>query len=59
MSKTKLIGQRNGKQVVVQSFAASIQEFEPIAFPLLGSELDQHDPGGLNEESAHITSAAL
>ena len=56
----KLVGQRNGKHVVVQSLPRRLDPgFEPIAFPLLGPELDQHDPGRLNEESAQIAIAAL
>jgi len=49
----KLIGQRSGEHIVVQSLLRRLDpRFEPIAFPLLGPELDQHDPGCLNEESA-------
>jgi hypothetical protein len=56
---SKLIGQRNGKHVVVQSLLRRLDpRFEPIALPLLGPELDQHDPGRLNEESAQIAIAA-
>jgi hypothetical protein len=56
----KLIDQRNGKHVVVQSLLRRLDPgFESIAFLLFGPELDQHDPGCLNEESAQITIAAL
>ena len=56
---SKLIGQRNGKHVVVQSLLRRFNPgFEPIAFPLLWPELDQHDPGGLNEQGAQIAIAA-
>src|ERR1700752_3286254 len=55
----KLIGQRNGEHIVVQSLLRHLDPgFEPIAFPLLGPELDQHDPGCLNEESAQVAIAA-
>jgi hypothetical protein len=50
----KLIGRRNGKHVVVQSLLRRLDPgFEPIAFPLLGPELNQHDPGCLNKESEY------
>ena len=49
----KLIGQRNGEHIVVQSLLRRLDPgFEPIAFPLLWPELDQHDPGCLNEQAA-------
>src|SRR4029077_2820835 len=55
----KFVGQRNGEHIVVQSLLRRLDPgFEPIAFPLRGPELDQHDPGGLNEESAEIAIAA-
>ena len=55
----KLIGQRNGEHIVVQSLLRRLDpRFEPIAFPMLWPELDQHDLGCLNEESAQIAIAA-
>src|SRR5258708_1970 len=32
---------------------------EPVAVPMLWPDLDQHDPGGLNEQTAQIAIAAL
>src|ERR1700745_751802 len=49
----ELLSQRNGEHIVVESLLRRFDpRFEPIAFPLLGPELDQHDPGGLNEQGA-------
>jgi hypothetical protein len=48
------------EDVVVQSPLRRLDpRFDPIALPMLGPELDQHDPGCLNEQSAQITIAAL
>jgi hypothetical protein len=42
----ELVGERNGEHVVVESLLRRFNpSFEPIAFPVLGPELDQHDPG--------------
>src|SRR5215475_8013397 len=54
----ELVGQRNSEHVVVQSLLRRLDpRLEPIAFPLLG-ELDQHDPGRLNEQDTQIAIAA-
>ena len=56
----ELVGQRNGEHVVVQSLLRRLDpRFEPLAFPMLRPDLDQHDPGCLNEENAKIAIAAL
>ena len=56
----ELVGQRNGEDIVVQSLLGRLDpRLEPIALPLVGPELDQHDPGRLNEQNAQIAIAAL
>ena len=56
----ELVGQRNGEHVVVQSlFCRFDPRPEAIAFPMLRPELDQHDPGRLNEQGTQIAIAAL
>src|SRR5215471_8121198 len=55
----ELVGQRNGEHVVVESLLRRLDpRFEPIAFPMLWPELDQQDPGRLNEQGAQIAIAA-
>ena len=47
----ELVGQRNRQDVVVQPLFGRLDPgLQPIAFPLLGPNLDQHDPGCLNEQ---------
>ena len=56
----ELVGQRNGEHVVVQPLFRRLDpRLEPIALPMLWPELEQHDPGRLNEEGAQIAIAAL
>src|SRR5215470_2429109 len=51
----ELVGQRNGKHVVVESLLRRFNpRFEPVAFPMRWPNLDQHDPGRLNEQGAQI-----
>src|ERR1700758_1272531 len=53
----ELVGERNGKHVVVQSFLGGFDPgFEAIALPTL--DPDQHDPRGLHEQRAQVAIAA-
>src|SRR5262249_29970520 len=46
----ELVGKRNRQHVVVQPLFRRLDPgLEPIAVPLLWPELDQYDPGRLNE----------
>src|SRR3984893_12866207 len=56
----ELVGERNRQHVVVEALLCGLDpRLEPIAVPMLRPDLDQHDPGGLNEQSAQIAIAAL
>src|SRR5215208_3783614 len=55
----EFVGERNRQHVVVQPFFGCLDpRLEAIALPLLGPDLDQHDPGCLNEQRAQIPIAA-
>src|SRR6202048_4397586 len=55
----ELVGERNRQHVVVEALLCGLDpRLEPIAVPMLWPDLDQHDPGGLNEQSAQIAIAA-
>src|SRR5215475_8160636 len=55
----ELVGQRNGEHIVVESLLRRLDpRFESIMLPLLWTELDQNDPGRLNEQNAQIAIAA-
>src|SRR5262245_28525010 len=57
---SEFVGERNRQHVVVQPFFSCLDpRLEAIALPLLGPDLDQHDPGRLNEQRAWIPIAAL
>src|SRR5262245_51076108 len=54
------VRERNRQDVVVQPLSCGLDpRLEPIAVPMLRPDLDQHDPGGLNEQTAQIAIAAL
>src|SRR6516162_6604719 len=56
--RASLLASADSEHVVVQSLLRRLDpRLEPIALPLLG-ELDQHDPGRLNEQDAQIAIAA-
>src|SRR5262249_6531831 len=56
----QLVGERNRQHVVVQALFGGLDPgLEPIALPMLWPDLDQHDPGRLDEQSAQIAIAAL
>src|SRR5262245_4349763 len=56
----ELVRERNRQHVVMQPLSCGLDpRLEPIAVPMLWPDLDQHDPGGLNEQTAQITIAAL
>jgi hypothetical protein len=49
----EFVSERNRQHVVVQPFFGCLDpRLEAIALPLLGPDLDQHDPGCLNEQRA-------
>src|SRR5262249_33462468 len=55
----ELVGERNRQHVVVQPLSCGLDpRLEPIALPMLRPDLDQHDPGSLNEQTAQIAIAA-
>src|SRR5438552_13363095 len=55
----ELVGERNRQHVVVEALLGSLDpRLEPVAVPMLWPDLDQHDPGGLHEQSAQIAIAA-
>src|SRR4029453_12556463 len=55
----ELVGERNRQHVAVQALLGRLDPRpEPIALPSLWRDLDQHHPGGLNEQPAQITIAA-
>src|SRR5215510_4629025 len=55
----ELVRERNRQHVVVQSLSCGLYpRLEPIAVPTLRPDLDQDDPGGLNEQTAQIPIAA-
>src|SRR5262245_23506298 len=57
---SKLVCKRDRQHVVVQAlFRCLDPAFEPKALPTLWPNLDQHDPGCLNEQCAQIAIAAL
>ncbi len=56
----ELVGERNRQHVVVEALPCGLDPRpEPVAVPMLWPDLDQHDPGGLNEQAAQIAIAAL
>src|SRR4029450_5303201 len=56
----ELVGERNRQRVVVEALPCGLDpRLEPVAVPMLWPDLDQHDPGGLNEQTALIAIAAL
>src|SRR5580700_10254966 len=56
----ELVGERNRQHVVVEALPCGLDpRLEPVAVPMLWPDLDQHDPGGLNEQTAQIAIAAL
>src|SRR3974390_2072571 len=55
----ELVGERNRQDVAVQALLGRLDPRpEPIALPSLWRDLDQYDPGGLNEQPAQIAIAA-
>src|SRR5215211_1917718 len=49
----ELVGERDRQHVAVQALLGRFDpRFEPVALPSLWLDLDQHDPGGLNEQRA-------
>src|SRR5215831_794199 len=55
----KLVGERNRQHVVVEALSCGLDpRLQPIAVPMLWPDLDQHDPGRLNEQTAQIAIAA-
>src|SRR5437899_7111968 len=55
----ELVRERNRQHIVVEALPCGLDpRLEPIAVPILRPDLDQHDPGGLNEETAQIAIAA-
>src|SRR5262249_16634993 len=56
----ELVGERDRQHVVMQTLPGRRDPgLEPIALPMLWPDLDQHHPGGLNEQRAQIAIAAL
>src|SRR5262245_21467753 len=56
----ELVGERDGEDVVMQSLLRCFDpRLEPIARPMLWPDLDQHDPGCLDEQGAQITIASF
>src|SRR5258708_21957015 len=56
----ELVGERNRQHVVVEALSCGLDpRLEPVAVPMLLPDLDQHDPGGLNEQTAQIAIASL
>ena len=56
----ELVSERDGKDVAVQSLLRCFDPgLEPIALPMLWPDLDQHDPGRLDEQGAQIAIASL
>src|SRR5262249_14487750 len=55
----ELVGERYRQHVVVEALSCGLDpRLEPIAIPMLWPDLDQHDPGSLNEQTAQIAIAA-
>src|SRR5215510_6501978 len=55
----ELVRERNRQHVVVQALSCGLDpRLEPIAVPMLWPDLDQHDPGSLNKQTAQIAIAA-
>ena len=56
----KFVGERNRQRVVVWALLCGLDpRLEPVGVPMLWPDLDQHDPNGLNEQTAQIAIAAL
>src|SRR6516225_2478028 len=56
----ELVGERDGEDVVMQSLLRCFDpRLEPIARPMLWPDLDQHDPGRLDEQGAQIAIASF
>ena len=56
----ELVGERDRQHVVMQAFLGRCDPgLEPIAMPMLWPDLDQHHPGGLNEQRAQVAIAAF
>src|SRR5207249_2745585 len=56
---SELVGERNRQHVVVEALSCGLDpRLEPIAVPMLRTDLDQHDPGSLNKQTAQIAIAA-
>src|SRR6516164_5379068 len=54
----ELVGERDRQHIVVQSlFGCLDPRSEPVALPSLRLDLDQDDPGGLNEQRAQVAIA--
>ena len=54
----ELVGERNGEDVVMQPLLGCLEpRLEAVPIPAL--RLDQHNPGGLNEQNAQVAIAAL
>src|SRR6478672_11869382 len=56
----ELVGERDRQHVAVQALLRRLDpRFEPVALPSFWLDLDQHDPGGLNEQRAQIAIATF
>src|SRR6516165_6485659 len=54
----ELVGQRNGKDVVMQPLLGRFEpRLEPVTIP--APRLDKYDPRGLNEQNAQVAIAAF
>src|SRR4029453_15119529 len=56
----ELVGERNRQHVVMEAPPCGLDpRLEPVAVPMLWPDLDQDDPGSLNEQAPQIAIAAL
>ena len=56
----ELVGERDRHHVVVQALPCGLDpRLEPVGVLMLWPDLDQHNPGSLNEQAAQIAIAAL
>jgi hypothetical protein len=56
---SEFVGERNRQHIAVQAFLRRLDpRLEPVALPSFWPDLDQQDPGGLNEQRAQIAIAA-
>ena len=56
----EFVSERDRQHIAVQALLRRLDpRLEPVALPSLWLDLDQHDPGGLNEQRAQIAIATF